>query len=139
MSARTKARTRALEALYAAELRGESALELLGLARANYSDRQNQDEIFDYAQQIVAGIADNQTRIDSSIELFAHDWPLYRMPVIDRNLARIAVWELLFNPAVPNQVAISEAVSLARELSTDESSKFLGGLLSEIAGGSKPL
>lgn len=139
MSARTKARTRALEALYAAELRSEPALQLLTQAKAAYADRQNQDEIFDYARELVSGVSDNQARIDSTIELYAHDWPLYRMPMIDRNLARLAVWELLYNPQVPPQVAISEATALAKELSTEESAGFLNGLLSRIFEGTKAL
>ena len=120
MSARTKARKRAVDALYAGELRNSVALDLLSATRELTSDRQNQDEIFDYASNLVEGVAKHREEIDQAISGLAQNWSLDRMPALDRAILRIGAYEILFDADVPSEVAISEAVDLAKELSTDD-------------------
>ncbi len=139
MSARTKARKRALDALYASDVRGDEALELLKQTELEVEDRQNQQAIFDYAEMLVTGYLENAYQIDSEIQMLADNWSLERMPAVDRAILRMAAWEILHNSEVPNEVAISEAVSLAAELSTDDSPKFINGVLARLAKGRQAL
>jgi N utilization substance protein B len=129
MPARTKARRLALDMLYASELRGVSPHELLGQRQ-----RDPRDEIseYDYAVRLIEGVDAQRERIDELISTYAVDWTIDRMPDLDRNLLRIGAYELLWVDDVPDGVAISEAVALATELSTDESPRFINGLLSRL-------
>lgn len=83
--------------------------------------------------QIVEGVVANAERIDEALGTFSHGWTLDRMPAVDRAILRLATWEILYNDAVPDAVAIDEAVNLATSLSTDESPSFVNGLLGRIA------
>ncbi|MEY2694913.1 MAG: transcription antitermination factor NusB [Actinomycetota bacterium] len=139
MSARTKARKRALDALYASDVRGDAALDLLKQTEVEVEDRQNQQPIFDYAEMLVTGYLENAYQIDSEIQMLADNWSLERMPAVDRAILRLAAWEILHNSEVPNEVAISEAVALAGELSTDDSPKFINGVLARLAKGRQAL
>ena len=139
MSSRTKSRKRALDALYATELNKIDALEALSNAQESSVGRQNQDAIFDYAETIVTGVARNRESLDSRLQNLSEGWKLERMPNLDRALLRRGAWDILFNPDVPNEVAISEAVNLASELSTDESPKFINGVLARLAKGSEAI
>jgi transcription antitermination protein NusB len=127
MGARTKARKRALDLLYGAELRGRP------LDDALLPTHDNERPMNDYTVTLVRGVAEHQQRIDGVLEDYAVDWSLARMPAVDRNLLRIGVFEVLMVDDVPPEVAISEAVHLARELSTDESPRFVNGLLARVA------
>ena len=138
MSARIKARKRALDAVFAADIRKISPLLLLDDVAVLAADRQNQDEIFGYARAIVQGIVDHHDEIDDLLETYSQGWSLERMPHLDRAILRVAVWEILFNPEVPDGVAVNEAVELAKELSTDDSGAFVNGLLSRISSTNKP-
>ena len=133
MCARSKARKRAVDAVFAADLRKISALNLLNEVAELAADRQNQDQIFGYAREIVQGVIDQHEQIDDLLETYSQGWALDRMPNLDRAILRVAVWEILHNPDVPNAVAVNEAVELAKELSTDDSGAFVNGLLSKIA------
>ena len=133
MSARTKARKRAIDALFSADLRDEMATDMVTAAQTNSDDREAQREIFDYASQIVTGVELHLLEIDETIETYAHGWSLKRMPALDRAILRAACWEILFNNEVPDPVAIDEAVELAKEYSTDDSSGFINGLLNKIS------
>lgn len=133
MSARTKARKRAVDAVFAADLRKISPLTLLDDVADMAADRQNQDAIFGYARDIVQGVVDHHEEIDDLLETYSQGWALDRMPNLDRAILRVAVWEILHNPDVPDAVAVNEAVELAKELSTDDSGSFVNGLLSRIA------
>jgi transcription antitermination protein NusB len=124
----------ALDAIFAADLRKLNPEILLDVSADQQQDRQNQEEIVGYAKQIVAGVVSSFAEIDDRIEAFSHKWSVERMPAVDRAILRVAVWEILFNDEVPDAVAISEAVALAGELSTDESGSFVNGLLGAIAG-----
>ena len=91
-----------------------------------------------FAADLVAGVGEHQEEIDELIRRFAKDWTLERMPVIDRNLLRIGVYELLQRPDVPTAAVISEAVELARRYSTEESGRFVNGMLGRIAEEVRP-
>lgn len=128
MAARTKYRKRALDILFESESRGLSADGTL-------ADRLevNDPPVNPYTVSLVEGVAANAAQIDALLEEHSHAWSLDRMPAVDRNLLRIAVYEILHVDDVPDAVAISEAVELATELSTDESPKFINGLLSKVS------
>lgn len=126
---RREARERALGLLYEAEVRSESVASVLaGLPVPADA----------YAVTLVTGVDDDRTAIDELIVRFARDWKLERMPAIDRALLRMAIHELLSQPEVPTGVVISEAVELATEYSTDESGRFVNGMLSHIAAEVRP-
>lgn len=127
MSARSKARQRALEVLFEGELRGAPALDVLARRVATSSPPLNQ-----YAATLVEGVHAHRERIDELLATYAVGWTLDRMPAVDRNVLRLGAYELLWCDDVPDGVAISEAVALARELSTDESPTFVNGLLSRL-------
>jgi transcription antitermination protein NusB len=133
LSARTKARKRAIDAVFAADLRKISPLTLLDEVAELAADRQNQDEIFGYARQIVNGVIENYDAIDDMLDTYSQGWAIDRMPNLDRAILRCAVWEILYNDDVPDAVAINEAVEMAKELSTDDSGSFVNGLLSRIS------
>ena len=133
MSARSKARKRAVDAVFAADLRKISPLDLLNEVADLAADRQNQEAIFGYAREIVQGVIDQHEQIDDLLETYSQGWALDRMPNLDRAILRVAVWEILHSADVPNAVAVNEAVELAKELSTDDSGAFVNGLLSKIA------
>ena len=139
MSSRSKSRKRALDALYASEIRGGEPLALLQETAGSVSDRQNQEAIFDYAESMITGFDANKLLIDNELRQLADGWALERMPSIDRAILRLGAWEILYNPDVPNEVAIAEAVALAIEYSTDDSPKFVNGVLAKLARGSQAL
>ena len=126
--ARSKARKRALDILFEAELRGLPVLELLA-ERITMGG----PPVPAYAADLVRGVTAHSARIDELLSEYAEGWTLDRMPAVDRNLLRIGVYELLWAQDVPDGVAISEAVLLARDLSTDASPAFVNGLLARIA------
>ncbi|HTX29038.1 MAG TPA: transcription antitermination factor NusB [Streptosporangiaceae bacterium] len=129
MPARSKARKRALDILFEAELRGVPALDVLAERTAPGSS----PPVSAYAAELVRGVAAHAARIDDLIAAHAEGWTLGRMPAVDRNVLRIGAYELLWAPDVPDGVAISEAVLLASDLSTDASPAFVNGLLAKIA------
>jgi len=128
VGARTKARKRALDLLYEAEMRGLEPLALVGERLAEGAGV----ALPEYAVTLVEGVAANRDRIDELLATFAIDWTLDRMPPVDRNLLRLGAWELLWADDVPDAVAISEAVELAGQLSTDDSARFVNGLLARL-------
>ncbi|SDI05337.1 transcription antitermination factor NusB [Nonomuraea jiangxiensis] len=127
MSARGKARRRALDILFEAELRGEDPLTVL----AERVERQD-PPVNEYTSAIVEGVGKQRARIDELITTYSEGWTLDRMPAVDRNLLRGGTYELLWMPGVPEGVVISEWVHLAGELSTDESPQFVNGLLARF-------
>lgn len=128
MGARTKARKRALEILFEAEQRSVAPHEVYVRVAADATSPLNP-----YVEQLVLGVTAQRDRIDELIATYAEGWPLDRMPAVDRNLLRIAVWEMLYSAEVPAAVAVDEAVSLAGSLSTDDSPSFVNGVLGRIA------
>lgn len=133
MGARTKARKRALDLLYGAELRGKPLDDALVAADGVGSAVHGGRALNDYTVTLVRGVSDHQARIDDLLGDYAVGWSLARMPAVDRNLLRIGVFEVLMVDDVPSEVAISEAVHLAHELSTDDSPRFVNGLLARVA------
>ncbi|HKD89119.1 MAG TPA: transcription antitermination factor NusB [Streptosporangiaceae bacterium] len=127
MAARSKARKRALDILFEAELRGEPVLDMLAIRTQEASP-----PVSAYAAELVRGVHEHRQQIDQLLAEYAQGWTLDRMPAVDRNILRIGVQELLWNDDVPDPVAISEAVMLAGELSTDDSSAFVNGLLARL-------
>ena len=127
MPARSKARKRALDVLFEAELRGEPPLRILADRAADRGA-----SFPEYAAELVRGVQAHRARIDELLSAHAHGWALDRMPAVDRNVLRIGAYELLWAGDVPDAVAISEAVQLARDLYTEESPAFVNGLLARL-------
>ncbi|MEG9226146.1 transcription antitermination factor NusB [Aeromicrobium sp. Sec7.5] len=130
MGARTKYRKRALDILF------ESELQSLSMG-GSLAERlvTNHPPINAYTVTLVEGVAENQTHIDELLAEHSRGWTLDRMPGVDRNLLRLGTYEILFAEDVPDAVAVSEAVDLARELSTDDSPSFVAGVLGAIIEG----
>jgi len=127
MSARSKARKRALDVLFASDVRDESAAEALDRAISEGEGPTN-----DYTAVLVRGVEEHRTRIDEVLSSYSAGWTLERMPAVDRNVLRLGVWELLYADDVPDPVAVSEATALVTDLSTDESPQFVNGVLANI-------
>jgi N utilization substance protein B len=127
VAARSKARKRALDVLFEADLRGADATDTL-TAWVTRADPPVQD----YTRVLVEGVAAKCGRIDHVIATYSGDWPLERMPPVDRNTLRLAIYELLWCDDIPDAVAIDEAVELAKSLSTDESAGYVNGLLARV-------
>lgn len=132
MSARSKARKRALDLLYAADVRQVPVAELLSAEAQRAAGEPDRQTSWLYARDIVDGVSDHRSEIDDLIATHAQGWTLARMPAVDRAILRIGTWELLFNDEIPAAVAIDEAVESAKEFSTDESSGFVHGVLAAI-------
>ena len=128
MSTRSKSRKAALDLLYEADIRGRIAVDLL-------SSRMSDDEVYirEYTAQLLEGVASARKKIDELITLHAQGWDMDRMPAVDRNILRIAIYELLWSTEIPDKVAISEALELAKTLSTDDSVSYINGVLATIA------
>ncbi|MEZ5094252.1 transcription antitermination factor NusB [Nocardioides sp.] len=124
MAARSKARKRALDHLYACELRGEDPVVVLD-TQIEAGDPPNNP----YTAELVRGVSEHRARIDELLEGYSQGWSLARMPAVDRNVLRIGAFELLYSSEIPDEVAVSEAMALVRELSTDESPVFVNGVL----------
>lgn len=126
---RREARERALGLLYEADAKGEDVRDVVAALPVAPDD---------FAADVAAGVAEHQKVIDGYLRRYARDWSVERMPVVDRMLLRMAVFELLHRPDVPTGVIISEAVELATAYSTDDSSRFVNGLLAAIADEIRP-
>jgi len=133
VSARTKARKRALDILFSSDVRGDEIAVTLAAEAKRAASEPAREASWLYAREIVDGIIDHRGDIDESIVTHSRDWKLERMPAVDRALLRIGVWEILYNDEVPTAVAIDEAVELAKELSTEDSGAFVHGVLARVA------
>ncbi|ONI90215.1 transcription antitermination factor NusB [Saccharothrix sp. ALI-22-I] len=129
MGARSKARKRAVDVLYEADLRGTDPVTLL----ADRVGSTDVPPVNDYTIALVEGVTAHRARIDDLISEHAEGWTLQRMPAVDRAVLRIGLYELLWAADVPDAVAIDEAVELAKGLSTDDSPRFVNGVLGRIA------
>lgn len=127
MSARTKARRRALDVLFEAEQRDVSPLEAMRLRRETTDITVNE-----YTLTLIEGVMAHGERIDEILSTYAKGWTLDRMPSVDRTILRLGTWELLYNDDVPDGVAVAEAVATAQVFSTDDSPEFINGLLGRI-------
>ena len=142
-TARRSSRRFALDTLYEAEIRDMLPLEAFAeRQKMGWSaegggdesmDEQPEGEVLDYARSLVAGVQEHHADLDVLIGKYADRWAIERMPVIDRSLLRMALFELLWGDDIPVAVAINEAVELAKSLSTEDSGRFVNGLLGKIA------
>ncbi|HEV8310952.1 MAG TPA: transcription antitermination factor NusB [Methylomirabilota bacterium] len=130
MGRRRKARELALQLLYELELRGDSDLD--ATADEFWRRQAVPDAIRSFADTIVRGTRANQPKIDELIGRFAEHWDLDRMAVVDRNILRAGIFELLWGGEVPPKVAINEALDIARKFSTEESTRFINGVLDRV-------
>lgn len=125
MSARSKARKAALDILYEADIRKVDLITLL-------NERASDVDIRDLTSTLIEGISAHRNRIDELISIYAKSWDTDRMPVIDRNILRLSIFEVLWSDDTPPAVAINEAVELAKTLSTENSSSYINGVLRQI-------
>jgi N utilization substance protein B len=126
MSARRKARKRALDLLFEADVRAVASIDLL-------KDRAVEDlSQAEYVRTLIEGVTEHRGKIDELIHTYAEGWDMDRMPVIDRNLLRIALFEILWSTQVDDKVAVSEAVEMAQELSTKDSAAYVNGVLGRV-------
>ena len=132
MSARSKARKQALDLLYETDIRGTDLVTTL-LERDVPSEGADARPIREYTRELVNGVSDNRRKIDELITTYAQGWDMDRLPAVDRNILRLGIYEILWSTAVPTSVAIDEALDLAKELSSDDSSKYIHGVLGRIA------
>ncbi|MEP7017056.1 MAG: transcription antitermination factor NusB [Actinomycetota bacterium] len=130
MSARSKARKRALDILFEAEQRGINAETLLA---QRIETPVTEHALNEYSVEIVRGVVDKWIPINELLSSYSQGWTIERMPAVDRAILRIGAWEVVYSEAVPDGVAISEAVALATSLSTDDSPTFVNGLLARLA------
>jgi N utilization substance protein B len=131
VSARSKARKQALDLLYETDIRGTNLVETL-IARDIPADGPDARPIRDYTRELVNGVSDNRRKIDELITTYAQGWDMDRLPAVDRNILRLGIYEILWSNAVPTSVAIDESLVLAKELSSDDSSKYIHGVLGRI-------
>ncbi len=127
MSARSKARKRAVDLLYEADMRGTDAVSTLAERVA-----MSEPPVNDYTVELVEGVAEHSERIDQILADYSDGWTVERMPGVDRAVLRIGIYEVLWRDDVPAAVAIDEAVELAKSLSTDESPRFVNGVLGRV-------
>lgn len=132
MSARSKARKQALDLLYETDIRGTNLVETLA-SRDIPVEGPDARPIREYTKELVTGISDNRRKIDELITTYAQGWDMDRLPAVDRNILRLGIYEILWSTDVPMSVAIDEALVLAKELSSDESSRYIHGVLGRIA------
>lgn len=130
MGIRRKARIIALQALYEVDLVGHDADETL--------DRLLEDDPLTdggsaFVRELAGGVLTNRRRIDSIIQTYAPAWPVAQLAVIDRNILRLAIFEMLIDNKVPVRVAINEAIELAKMFGSDNSSKFINGVLGSVS------
>jgi N utilization substance protein B len=132
VSARSKARKQALDLLYETDIRGTNLVETL-ISRDVPVEGPDARPIREYTRDLVNGVSDNRRKIDELITTYAQGWDMDRLPAVDRNILRLGIYEILWSTSVPTSVAIDEALVLAKELSSDESSKYIHGVLGRIA------
>ena len=132
MSARSKARKQSLDLLYEADIRGASALELLTL-RDIVEDGPDARPIREFTKELITGVSDNKRKIDELITTYAQGWDMDRLPAVDRNILRLGIYEIVWSTDLDDGIAIDEALTLAKELSTDESAGYIHGVLGRIS------
>lgn len=129
MGKRRKSREHALKILYRRDITNEDVNEII---RCYWEENKINSDIKDFSEQLVKGTVENIKKIDERLEKTSEHWTLNRMGVIDRNILRMAVQELLYIDDIPVKVTIDEAIEIARKFGTDESAEFVNGLLDKI-------
>lgn len=132
MSARSKARKHSLDILYEADIRKSDPLAIIE-TRLNVSEEAESPPVRDYTKDLVSGVTEHKRKIDELIATYIQGWDLDRLAAVDRNILRIAIFEILWAKEIPDAVAIDEALTLAKDLSTEESAGYIHGVLAKIA------
>ena len=132
MSARSKARKQTLDLLYEADIRSTSAEDLLAL-RDVIEEGPDARPIREFTKLLIAGVTENKRKIDELITTYAQGWDMDRLPAVDRNILRLGIYEIVWSADLDDGIAIDEALTLARELSTDESAGYIHGVLGRIS------
>ncbi len=132
MSARSKARKQALDILFESDIRGSVALDIL-ISRDVVEEGPDARPIREYTREIISGVSEHRRKIDELIATYAQGWDMDRLPAVDRSILRIGIYEIIWASQLPDAVAIDEALTLAKELSTDESAGYIHGVLGKIA------
>ncbi|CAB4867311.1 unannotated protein [freshwater metagenome] len=132
MSARSKARKQSLDLLYESDIRGLQALEILQ-SRDVQDTGPDARPIREYTKEIISGISDHRRKIDELIATYAKGWDMDRLPAVDRNILRLAIFELLWGHDLNDSIIIDEALTLAKDLSTDDSAGYIHGVLGRIS------
>lgn len=132
MSARSKARKQTLDLLYEADIRGASAADLLAL-RDVVEEGPDARPIREFTKTLIAGITENKRKIDELIATYAQGWDMDRLPAVDRNILRLGIYEIVWSADLDDGIAIDEALTLAKELSTDESAGYIHGVLGRVS------
>ncbi len=131
MSARSKARKQTLDILYETDIRGTNPLDVLA-SREITEEGADARPIRDYTKELILGVSEHRRKIDELIATYAQGWDMDRLPAVDRNIMRLALYELLWRDELADAIAIDEALLLAKELSTDESAGYIHGVLGRI-------
>ncbi|CAB4548281.1 MAG: transcription antitermination factor NusB [Actinobacteria bacterium] len=132
MSARSKARKQTLDILYESDIRGSNPLDIL-TSRDVTEEGPDARPIRDYTRELITGVSEHRRKIDELIATYAQGWDMDRLPAVDRNIMRLALFEILWSDGLADAIAIDEALVLAKELSTDESAGYIHGVLGRIA------
>ncbi|MBU6380049.1 MAG: transcription antitermination factor NusB [Acidobacteria bacterium] len=132
MSARSKARKQTLDLLYEADIRGTAAIDILA-ARVDNATDPDARPIREFTRELVSGISAQKRKIDELISTYAQGWDMDRLPTVDRNILRLAIYELVWTPDLAEGIVINEALDLAKVLSTDESAAYIHGVLGKIS------
>jgi len=132
VSARSKARKQALDILYESDIRSSSALATLE-ARDVVEDGPDARPIREFTKELISGVSENKRKIDELIATYAQGWDMDRLAAVDRNILRLGIYEIVWSDDLADGIAIDEAISLAKDLSTDDSATFIHGLLGKIA------
>ena len=132
MSARSKARKQTLDILYESDIRGTNPLDIL-TSRDVTEEGPDARPIRDYTRELITGVSEHRRKIDELIATYAQGWDMDRLPAVDRNIMRLALFEILWSDGLADAIAIDEALVLAKELSTEESAGYIHGVLGRIA------
>ena len=128
MGARHQARERALQILFQYDIHGQPGLWL----DVFWEENEAPEEVKAFAERLVAGALENKKDLDALIERYATNWKISRMPIVDRNILRAGVYELLWMDDVPAKVTVNEAIELAKSFGDDDASKFVNGILDKV-------
>jgi N utilization substance protein B len=132
VSARSKARKQSLDLLYEADIRGTVALDILQ-SKDTGEEGPEARPIREYTKELISGISEHSRKIDELIATYAKGWDMDRLPAVDRNILRLALFELLWGRDITDSIVIDEALTLAKDLSTDESAGYIHGVLGRIS------
>lgn len=137
MSARSKARKQSLDILYECDIRSTSPIEVLALRNTPERDTHESGgearPIREYTKELITGVSSNRRKIDELISTYAQGWDMDRLPAVDRNILRMGIFEILWLSDLDDAIVIDEALTLAKELSTDESAGYIHGVLGRIS------